>query len=200
MLPLTLVVLFAVATSAGDARRQQAASQCRPSTTLAPRVATIERPTLSVEQNQFFVISLGSNPSTGYHWIVGQAKPYPFGIVGTTTRDGVAVASTQPQYDQYGRPYAQQQQYAQPQYDQYGRPYAQSQYGQQYSQYGQTQPTAGAGSEQLLILKATAPAGVETLEMHYVPANVTTIDARRGPVQGEVTRQFTIEVTPPAYC
>ena len=157
-MPLTLAVLFAVATSAGDARRQQDASQCAPSTILAPRVATIEQPMLSVEQNQFFVISLGSNPSTGYHWIVGQAKPYPFGIVGTTVRQGAAVAQQN------------------------------------------AQPTVGAGAEQLLILKATAPAGVETIEMHYVPANVVTLDGRRGPAPGEVVGRFTIQITAPAHC
>jgi hypothetical protein len=131
---------------------------------------------LSVEQNQFFVISLGSNPSTGYHWIVGQAKPYPFGVVGTTVRDGIALQVSAPQYDQNGRPYAQ-------------------------PQYGQG-PTTGGGAEELLILKATPPAGVETLEMRYVPANVTTVQGRRSndPAPGEVIGRFTISITAPTHC
>jgi hypothetical protein len=192
--PLAALMLFAVATSAGDARRQEQPSQCRPSTILAPRVATIDRPVLSVEQNQFFVISLGSNPAAGYHWIVGQAKPYPFGVVGAAIRDGVTVATqgqsqyAQSQYGQYN-PYGQQtNQYGQQQYNPYGQ--------QQYSEY---QPRTTAGAEEILILKATPPAGVETLEMHYVPYNVTTMQGRSA-APGEVVRQFTIEVTPPAFC
>jgi predicted secreted protein len=68
---------------------------CQPSTMVAPRVATLERPELRVEQNQLFVISLGSNPSTGYHWVVRAAQPVPFGAVGQTYRDGTPLRQAQ---------------------------------------------------------------------------------------------------------
>jgi predicted secreted protein len=216
-LALAALSLFVLVGARGDAaRRTTPPGTCQPSAMLSARVATLEHPVLTVEQNQLFVISVGTNPSTGYHWVITPAKPVAFGFVGSTYRDGTPLRATQ-QYDQYGQPIQQspQQQYdaygrpIQPQqYDVYGRPIQRpNPYGQQlpqqqtYNPYGL--PTAnpyprqsqivGIGGEQLLIFKAAVPPGVETMVMQYAPPGQP---GQQAPASSIRSQTFTIEVIP----
>lgn len=172
---------------------------------IASRVATIEHPVLTVEQNQLFVISVGTNPSTGYHWVITPAKPAAFGFVGTSYRDGTPLRQAQ-QFDQYGQPIQQPSQ--QQQYDAYGHPIQQTTpYGQQpYNPYGQqgnpySRPqtqVVGVGGEQLLVFKATVPAGIETMVLQYAPPSQP--GQAPPPATSVRAQSFTIEVIPGYGC
>jgi len=202
---VALFVAFALSAPASAARRP-APTACQPSAMIATRVATIEHPVLTVEQNQLFMISVGTNPSTGYHWVITPAKPVAFGFIGTTYRDGTPLRQAQ-QYDQYGQPIGQ----GQPQqYDAYGRPIQQpNPYGQQqtYNPYGQAQANpysrpqsqvVAVGGEQLLVFKATVPAGLETMVLQYAPPSQP--GQPPSPATSTRAQTFTIEVIPGYGC
>jgi len=91
------VLLVALALSLVVAAPATAKSQppCRPSAVLATRVGTVERPEFTVEQNQIFVLSLASNPSTGYRWVVQPARPIAFNSIGSAYRDTTPVRQAQ---------------------------------------------------------------------------------------------------------
>jgi hypothetical protein len=181
---LAVAVALALGAPASAARRP--AQACAPSAMLAPQALTLGNPTLAVEQNQLFVISLGSNPSTGYHWVIAQARPYQPGFVGATHRSSATAA---------------QQQQAAAQTSQYGQPpqfmtYEQYQANQARQQGQYARPTAGVSGEDILIFKATGPPGELFIQMQYLPPD----QQRPDPTYPAVTENFTIEVMPPAGC
>ncbi|MBC5810228.1 MAG: protease inhibitor I42 family protein [Candidatus Eremiobacteraeota bacterium] len=191
----TLAVALALSTFAApaEARKKsndaQAQSICgtagiAPSqVTVAPYVASSTHPNIAVSAGDVFLISLGVNPASGYHWEIAESnQPRPFATYGYTMRE-----MGTPQYQQQYRQ-SQFQQY--PQYQQPNGQYPQyQQQPQPYAQYPQQQAPSQA-MEQLWIFRAVAP-GTAQVTFRYVapgmPANAL----------GNTSLTFTIGVSQP---